>query len=141
MSDRAEITALVHSYARRLDAGDLEGVAALFEHATWRSESTGEVLRGSEDVRKVYERVRLYDGSPRTKHLITNLSVDVEPGGNRAAAECCFTVLQGIDAGDPIKIVLSGRYVDRFERSAGVWRFSDRLFIVDLTGDLGRHFG
>jgi hypothetical protein len=50
-------------------------------------------------------------------------------------------VLQGVEAGEPIQIVLSGRYVDRFEKSAGVWRFSDRLFIVDLTGDLGRHFG
>jgi len=141
MSDQAEITALVHAYAGRLDAGDFEGVAALFEEATWRSESTGEVRRGREEVRAVYERVRLYDGSPRTKHLITNLTIDVEPDVDRAAAECCFTVLQGIEAGEPIQIILSGRYVDRFERSAGVWRFSDRLFIVDLTGDLGRHFG
>ena len=65
MSDRAEITALVHEYARRLDAGDLDGVAALFEHATWRSESTGEVLRGTE-IRSGLRGVRLYDGSPRT---------------------------------------------------------------------------
>ena len=141
MSDRAEITALVHEYARRLDAGDLEGVAALFEQATWRSESTGEVRRGRDEVRAVYERVLLYDGSPRTKHLITNLSIDVEPDADRAAGECCFTVLQGIEVGEPIQIILAGRYVDRFEKSAGVWRFSDRWFVVDLTGDLGRHFG
>ena len=141
MSDRAEITALVHEYARRLDAGDLDGVAALFEQATWRSESTGEVRRGREEVRAVYERVLLYDGSPRTKHLITNLTIDVEPDADRAVGECCFTVLQGIEAGEPIQIILSGRYVDRFEKSAGVWRFSDRLFVVDLTGHLGRHFG
>jgi 3-phenylpropionate/cinnamic acid dioxygenase small subunit len=140
MSDRAEIAALVHAYASRLDAGDLDGVSALFEHATWRSESTGEVLRGREEVRAIYERVRLYDGSPRTKHLISNLSIDVEPDVDRAAAECCFTVLQGVDPGDPIQIVLSGRYVDRFERVAGVWRLADRLFVVDLTGDLARHF-
>jgi ketosteroid isomerase-like protein len=141
MSDRAEITALVHAYARQLDAGDLDGVAALFEDATWRSESTGEVHRGSEEVRAVYERVRLYNGSPRTKHVISNLSIDMEPAEGRAVAECCFTVLQGVDAGDPIQIILSGRYVDRFERIAGVWRFADRLFVVDLTGDLTRHFG
>jgi 3-phenylpropionate/cinnamic acid dioxygenase small subunit len=140
MSDRAEIAALVHAYASRLDAGDLDGVSALFEHATWRSESTGEVLRGREEVRAIYERVRLYDGSPRTKHLISNLSIDVEPDVGRATAECCFTVLQGVDPGDPIQIVLSGRYVDRFERVAGVWRLADRLFVVDLTGDLARHF-
>jgi hypothetical protein len=140
MSDRAEITALVHAYARRLDAGDLDGVSALFEHATWRSEATGEVRRGSEEVRAVYERVRLYDGIPHTKHLISNLSIDVEPVVGRAAAECYFTVLQGVDARDPIQIILSGRYVDRFDRVDGVWRFADRLFVVRLTGDLARHF-
>lgn len=140
-SDRAEITALVHEYARRLDAGDLEGVAALFEQATWRSESTGEVRRGRKEVHAVYERVLLSDGSPRTKHLITNLIIDVKPDADRASGECCFTVLQGMEAGEPIPIILAGRYVDRFEKFAGVWRFSDRLFVVDLTGNLGRHFG
>ncbi len=28
-----EITALIHDYAAKLDRGDLNGVAALFEHA------------------------------------------------------------------------------------------------------------
>jgi hypothetical protein len=65
----------------------------------------------------------------------------VEPVVGRAAAECCFTVLQRVDAGDPIEFILSGRYIDRFERVAGVWRFADRFFVVDLTGDLARHFG
>ena len=37
MSDADEITALVHSYARLLDDGDVDAVAALFEHSTWRS--------------------------------------------------------------------------------------------------------
>jgi hypothetical protein len=37
MSDSEAITALVHSYARLLDAGDIDGVVALFEHSTWRS--------------------------------------------------------------------------------------------------------
>ena len=46
MSDADEITALVHSYARLLDRGDVDGVAALFEHSTWRSLPNGSVLRG-----------------------------------------------------------------------------------------------
>ncbi len=32
-ADVDAITALLHEYAFRLDAGDLDGVAALFEHA------------------------------------------------------------------------------------------------------------
>lgn len=141
MADLAEITALVHAYARRLDGGDLDGVAALFEHATWRTESTGVVLQGSEQVRAVYDRVQLYDGVPRTKHLITNLDVDVHPGADTATSECYFTVLQGVEPGEPIQTILSGRYVDRFERVDRAWRFSDRLIVVELLGDQRRHFG
>lgn len=139
--DRAEIAALVQSYASLLDAGQLDDVAALFEHATWRSTATGTTLQGTDQVREVYSRVRLYDGSPRTKHLITNLSVEVEDGADTAAAECYFTVLQGVVPGEPIHVILSGRYVDRFERVNERWRFADRLFIADLIGDQSRHFG
>jgi ketosteroid isomerase-like protein len=141
VTDLAEITALIHAYARRLDAGDLDGVAALFEHATWRSTLTGSVLRGTNEVRAVYDGVHLYDGSPRTKHVITNLDIALEPAANHATAECYFTVLQGIVPGEPIQIILSGRYVDRFEKEDGRWRFSDRLFVADLIGDQRRHFG
>ena len=138
--DLTEIAALVHAYASLLDAGDLDGVAALFENATWRSPTTGMALRGEDQVREVYSRVRLYDGVPRTKHLITNLTVAVASGADTASARCSFTVLQGIVPGEPIEVILSGRYEDRFERVGGRWRFADRLFVVDLMGDQSRHF-
>ena len=78
---------------------------------------------------------------PRTKHVITNLDIALEPAADHATAECYFTVLQGIVPGEPIQIILSGRYVDRFEKVDSRWRFSDRLFVVDLIGDQRRHFG
>jgi hypothetical protein len=140
MIDSVEITELIHQYATRLDAGDFDGVAALFEHATWRSGMTGEALRGSAEVRKVYERVRLYDGSPRTKHLITNLTIDIASTMSSATSSCYFTVLQGIEPGGKIEPILCGRYVDRFEKVEGRWRFADRLFLADLIGNLAGHF-
>ena len=140
MADGAEIVALVHEYAERLDGGDLDGVAALFEHATWRSDTTGQALRGVDQVRRVYDRVVLHNGSPRTRHLITNLVVDPAPDAGTAGARCCFTVLQGVVPGQPIQVILAGRYVDRFEQAGGRWRFADRLFVTDLVGDLSRHF-
>ena len=139
-ADRAEIVALVHEYAARLDGGDLDGVAALFEHATWRSDTTGQALHGFDQVRRVYDRVVLYDGRPRTRHLITNLVVDLDAGGTGAGARCYFTVLQGVTPGEPIVVILAGRYIDRFEKTDGSWRFADRLFVTDLVGDLSRHF-
>lgn len=135
MDDRAEIATLVYDYARLLDAGDFDGVAALFEHATWRSAAHGTVLRGSGEVRTAYDRIRLHDGSPRTKHLITNLHIELGPGAHSASGRCYYTVLQGIVPGEPIETIVAGEYVDQYAKVDGRWRFADRLFIVDLEGD------
>jgi len=125
------------SYAERLDAGDLDGVAALFAHATWRSPARTEPLRGAEQVRHAYHGVLLYDGIPATRHVITNLVVEIEPP-DRARARSYFTVLQA-RPGFPLQAVICGRYHDAFELVDGAWRFADRLILPDLIGDLSRH--
>jgi hypothetical protein len=135
MSDLGEITALVNSYALLLDAGDMDAVTALFAHSTWRSEPDGHVLRGIEEIRPVYEQLKSPEGGPRTKHLLTNLTVDVEAEASTASAHCYWTVLQNIGPGSPINVILSGQYTDKFEKVDGAWRFADRLITVDLTGD------
>ncbi len=135
MSDADEITRLVHSYAHLLDSCDVNGVAALFEHSTWRSSPNGSMLRGSAEVRPVYENLLAQERSRHTRHLITNLSVDVDPGATTATSHCRWTVLQGIP-GEPISITLCGQYTDTFEKVDNRWRFSDRLITTDLTGDL-----
>jgi 3-phenylpropionate/cinnamic acid dioxygenase small subunit len=140
MGDRDEITALVHRYAELLDGGDLEAVVALFAHATWRSAGTGAVLRTPEEIRPVYERIMLYDGAPRTRHLINNLTIDLVDGDDDASGRCYYTVLQGGEPGTPIQTILAGRYEDRYRRGADGWEFADRLFHIDLTGDQSQHF-
>src|SRR5204862_7700723 len=69
-----ELTALVHEYAFRLDAGDLDGVASLFEHAELGSTRHTRRLRGSAEARTNYDGVIIYDdGTPQTQHQITNV--------------------------------------------------------------------
>jgi hypothetical protein len=136
MSETMEITALVHSYAILLDQGDMDAVATLFEHSTWRAEPGDTVLRGSAEVRPVYEQLRVPAGGPRTKHLLSNLTVDVESGASTASSHCYWTVLQNVRAGEPITIIFSGQYTDKFEKADGRWHFSDRLITTDLTGDI-----
>ncbi|HLK11560.1 MAG TPA: nuclear transport factor 2 family protein [Candidatus Binatia bacterium] len=136
-SDLEAITALIHAYAERLDAGDLDGVAALFARATWRSPARAEPLHGAAAVRRAYDRVILYDGVPCTRHLLTNVVVEVEPP-DRAAARSYFTVLQA-RPDFPLRPILCGRYHDAFVRDGGGWRFADRLILPDLVGDLSRH--
>src|SRR5512144_2316524 len=103
--DRAAITALVMGYAERIDAGDLAGVAAYFADATYRSVPGGE-YRGAAAVRAVLEeRVMLYEGVPRTKHVTTNLIVEL--AGDAAAARSYFTVLQAAP-GAPLQPIVAG---------------------------------
>jgi ketosteroid isomerase-like protein len=131
-SDHQEITALVHSYARLLDAGDVDAVVALFEHSSWRSWPEGSTLHGSAEVRPVYEKLMARSDGRRTKHLITNLSIVVDPDGSSASSHSCWTVLGGTP-GERIEIDLSGQYADTFEKVDAGWRLTDRLITVDLT--------
>jgi 3-phenylpropionate/cinnamic acid dioxygenase small subunit len=96
-------------------------------------------LRGTEEVRRGYGGVILYeDGTPRTKHVISNLVVDVDDGSTHASARSYFTVLQATD-GVPLQPIIAGRYEDQFEKVDGTWRFSERIIHPDLHGDLSKH--
>lgn len=142
MSDVSEITALVHAYGRRLDAGDFDGVAALFERAVWRSPDREEILEGSGPIRRIYDKVHVYeDGTPRTHHLLSNLTIEIDETGEGASSHCYVTVIQGIAAGEPINIVLSAQYIDKFAKTDGTWHFSERFMVSDMMGDLSRHYG
>ena len=85
------------------------------------------------DMLIVYE-----DGTPRTKHLTTNLIVDADEGTGRAAARSYVTVFQA-RPGLALQAIMSGRYQDRFERRDGHWRFTERRVRIDLVGDLSGH--
>jgi uncharacterized protein (TIGR02246 family) len=136
--DVEAIRALIHEYAERIDAGDLDGLAALFADATWSSPGRGEQLRGTDQVRHAYDGVLLYDGIPCTKHVISNVTIEVSDDGTAATARSYFTVLQA-RPDFPLQPIIAGRYHDRFERVDGRWRYADRQIIPDLVGDLSRH--
>ena len=95
-------------------------------------------LRGVEQVRRAYDGVLLYDGVPCTKHVISNLTVTVDPAGATATARSYFTVLQA-RPDLPLQPIIAGRYHDAFACVADVWRFSDRVILPDLVGDLRWH--
>lgn len=138
--DWHEIERLIMAYAERVDRGDFAGVAALFEHATYRADQ-GEVTmeqHGSDAVQRTFEGlVRRYpDGTPRTKHVTTNVMIEIE--GDSATSRSYYTVLQQTET-LPLQPIIAGRYHDRFERVDGRWRFADRLIYSDLVGDLSQH--
>jgi 3-phenylpropionate/cinnamic acid dioxygenase small subunit len=137
-SDEHAISALIYAYAERLDEGDLDGVAALFAEATWRTPARAQPLLGTAAVRRAYDGVLLYDGRPSTKHVISNVTVAVASDAATASARSYFTVMQA-RPDLPLQAIICGRYHDAFARGAGGWRFADRLILPDLIGDLSRH--
>lgn len=138
MNCKDEIAGLVFAYAERLDAGDFEAVAELFASASY-GPAGGPALRGKEAVLKVLRSlVLLYDGIPRTKHVTTNLTVDVGDAEDTASARSYFTVFQATEKLS-LQAIVAGRYEDRFTRTAGKWQFSERVIYMDLHGDMSQH--
>ena len=132
------IRSLALAYCERLDAGDFDGVAALFARGVFRSPA-GTELVGPDAVRRMYDPVLVYDdGTPRTKHVLGTMIVELDAPAGAAAARSHFTVFQQVD-GRPLRPVLSGRYHDRFVLADGVWWFEERMVRPDLEGDLSHH--
>jgi len=84
--------------------------------------------------------VRTYDGgSTGTKHNVTNLVIEVAADGMTAKAKSYITVLQAHPPEFPLQLIASNRHFDRFERVDGVWRFTERIDVQDLVGDMSHH--
>jgi hypothetical protein len=136
-----EITKLIYTYAERIDAGDFAGVAEVFADATLTFEGFGDAVVGSAAVQALYERTtrRYEDGTPRTKHVMTNVMVDVADDGLTATSRSYFTVLQAVPGALTLQPVIAGRYRNAYVCVDGRWRFTSVHIIIDLTGDLGHH--
>ncbi|WP_374159242.1 nuclear transport factor 2 family protein [Mycobacterium sp. G7A2] len=144
MSDAArDIENLVYTYAERIDAGDLDGVAALFAHGRICGVEDGPpetVFEGTARVRQMYEMAtRLYDdGTPKTKHFTTNVRIDVDEEAGTARASAYYCVTQATPE-LPLQVIVTGHYRDTFHRVDGAWWFNSRTMYVDQIGDTSRH--
>jgi hypothetical protein len=138
----AAIARLVFGYADRLDAGDLAGMAALFEGARLRTASgDGATFTGAAEVLAAFAGSvqRFEDGTPSTKHVTTNLLVDADEEEGTASARSYFTVLQSRPE-LPLQPIVAGRYEDTFARGEdGRWHFTDRLIVIEHVGDVRYH--
>jgi 3-phenylpropionate/cinnamic acid dioxygenase small subunit len=143
MDSAHEITNLLYLYAERIDAGDLDGVAELFRHGRIRpgAEVPDEgCVEGKDAVRAMYgAATRLYeDGTPKTRHVTTNVIIEVDEDAGAAATRSSFTVFQRTES-LPLQPIIVGRYHDTFHRIEGRWWFDTRVMRIDLVGDLSQH--
>ncbi|MGI5146908.1 nuclear transport factor 2 family protein [Plantactinospora sp. CA-294935] len=130
---------LIVRYYELLDAGDFAGLADLVADAGITFDS-GATLDGRDAVeRLVHDMLMLYDdGTPRTRHVTSNLAVEVDEAAGTAESRCYVTVFQALPE-FPLQAVASGRCRDRFERRDAGWRFVERWVSTDFLGDASHH--
>ena len=93
--DAIAITNLLYRYAELIDAGDYEGIGAHLAHTVITTDGSDHETKGADAVAAMYHATtRKYDdGTPLTKHVITNPIVTSPTTGSpvRAArtTRCC----------------------------------------------------
>jgi 3-phenylpropionate/cinnamic acid dioxygenase small subunit len=141
MSDAHEaIRNLLGIYCERMDAGDFDALAALFNHATMTDENGNVFARGKEQIAAMWHKQTiLYDGSPRTRHVTANPIITLSESGTKATCRSTYVVFQDVPDVAPLRPIVSGRYVDKFHAANGVWQWTERSYAVDHVGDLSHH--
>ena len=138
LTDGDAIRNLLGRYCDLVDDGDWDAVGGLFTDGRLATADGVVLAAGATDVAAFYRRgTLLHDGSPRTKHLVTNTALTFLD--EAAVARSSYLVLQSIDGTLPLQPIICGRYEDTFSRAGLAWRWDERRFSVDLTGDLSQH--
>ena len=138
--DAIAVTNLLYRYAELIDAGDYEGIGEHLQHAVITTDGSDQEIRGAEAIAGMYHAsTRKYeDGTPLSKHVITNPIVEVADDGLTATLRSYYTVFQQTDE-LPLQPIIAGRYHDTFHQVDGEWWFDTREMFVDLKGDLSHH--
>jgi len=133
----SEIGRLISTYVHNVDDGKIAENAALLADARFQVADT--VVQGRDDVARFFKHNVQHheDGTPRTWHSVANVIIDVDTSTS-ARAVSYFTVHQEL-AGLPLQPIVTGRYLDTFEFTAGHWRFASRSVQPRLIGELGYH--
>jgi 3-phenylpropionate/cinnamic acid dioxygenase small subunit len=137
ISDRDQIQNLLATYCRTYDSGDFQAYAELFRHGDIGSPQG--LHSTVEEVADFHRRnCILYEGVPNTRHVITNIHIEVDDGGLTASGACYVTIFQA--APDfPLQVVFVGSYIDTFQKIDGRWWFKTRRAVPHLVGDLSKH--
>lgn len=118
-------------YLDAVDGADLDRLAALLENATVIL-PVGTITGGAA-IREAYQRIQPTpdeDGRRRTKHHLTNLTVD-EPGEDGSViADAYYLVLEA--TADGPRVQKTGRFRDRLEHTDGRWVIREHRVLPDF---------
>ena len=87
-----------------------------------------------EDSCRIYKET----GTPCTKHITTNIIINVDNEAATADSRSYYSVIQAT-RDFSLQPIIAGRYHDTFILEDGKWHFSKRIMFVDLMGDCSAH--
>jgi 3-phenylpropionate/cinnamic acid dioxygenase small subunit len=139
-ADHHAITTLMYRYAECVDAADFAGIGALFARGEITTPGVPGAVRGAEAVAGLYRGSNKVhpNGTLMTRHLTTNVLVDIADDGTSATARSSFVVFQATPE-LPLQPIVTGRYHDRFTRHDDGWWFAEREMRVEQIGDVSHH--
>ena len=139
ISDERAIENLIARYSFLVDDGDFDGLGELLD-ACALTLGPGPAVSGRAAIARLARAALMTydDGTPRTRHVTTNVLVEVDDSGMAARSQSYYTVLQSLPD-FPLQPVATGTYRDRFEKRDGRWMFVERSVQTRFAGDTSRH--
>lgn len=127
---------IIHAYSRALDLGDMNAAANLFaENGSFaRPMTPDQLIVGREAIRAA---LLTRPKTLLTKHLSTNVMIDVE-SSDSASAVSCLTMISVTppEGAKPPYIsqgpIWFGEMQDRFVREGGEWKFLERRGSIQM---------
>lgn len=120
---------LMSAYCRAVDRADEAALRALFHP---EAIVNGGVVNGTGAAFASGVAGWLRANAPVAFHTITNEYFEVS--GDVASGEC-YVLAINTTRGDPgsTDTITAGRYLDRFERRRGQWKFIEHTFVLDCN--------
>jgi len=145
MGARHDIERLLFDYCWGIDHGDFAFTASLFGEAGLYGLVGAGAARGAVQVLGMFEAsTRKHDGVPRTRHVVTNVVIEVDDEGQSATARSYVQVLHQPPSASgeprhPIGPIVVGTYLDTVHLVDGSWQFAERRMHLEMVGDLSTH--
>jgi ketosteroid isomerase-like protein len=123
MLDEHQLGKLVHAYCRAVDRGDFAMLRSLYapDASDAHAASLDEYVAQLEATRPYLRSMQ---------HHVTTVNFAVD--GDRAEGEVYAIATHTLRAkGRDVDVTIGGRYLDRYEKHSGAWRFSRRSLVTD----------
>jgi hypothetical protein len=118
-------TELVYKMARGIDRCDETLLRSLF----WEDATDDHGLFNGAASDFITFVLPMLAGMTSTQHAVCNVLIEVN--GDNAAGESYFIAQHTLPGDPPQEMFAAGRYLDRFERRGGIWKFAHRHAVYD----------